>query len=158
MDTPCQRPILKKGFLFMCFTGLRVGDLIQLRWEHLLEDAQGDLYISKVIQKTKRDIELYLSPEAIACLPEKKFDQVFFGFKNGTIQGEWLRAWAKDAGINHKIRFHSARHTFAMLHLHTGEPLPVIKELMGHQSISSTEIYATIYDQTLKKAGRKSLI
>ena len=56
------------------------------------------------------------------------------------------------AGMNKSIHFHSLRHSFASNLAQQGVSLYVIKELLGHSSVSTTEIYSHLNLETLKKA------
>jgi site-specific recombinase XerD len=46
---------------------------------------------------------------------------------------------------------HALRHTFATQLLNAGAPLEVVKELMGHRSISMTLRYAQLYEATKRQ-------
>lgn len=56
------------------------------------------------------------------------------------------------AGIENEIHFHSLRHSFASTLVQKGVPLYTIKELLGHSSISTTEIYSHLNMETLREA------
>lgn len=60
----------------------------------------------------------------------------------------------KAAGIDKSIHFHSLRHSFASNLVQKGVNLYTIKELLGHSSISTTEIYAHLNMDALKEAIR----
>ena len=61
----------------------------------------------------------------------------------------------KAAGLDNSIHFHSLRHSFASNLVQHGVPLYTIKELLGHSSISTTEIYSHLNMETLRKAVGK---
>ncbi len=56
------------------------------------------------------------------------------------------------AGMDKSIHFHSLRHSFASNLAQQGVSLYVIKELLGHSSVSTTEIYSHLNLETLKEA------
>ena len=58
----------------------------------------------------------------------------------------------KAAGMDKSIHFHSLRHSFASNLAQQGVSLYVIKELLGHSSVSTTEIYSHLNIETLKEA------
>jgi site-specific recombinase XerD len=60
----------------------------------------------------------------------------------------------KAAGIDKAIHFHSLRHSFASNLVQKGVSLYTIKELLGHSSISTTEVYAHLNMDSLKEAIR----
>ncbi len=59
------------------------------------------------------------------------------------------------AGIEKEIHFHSLRHSFASSLVQKGVPLYTIKELLGHSSITTTEIYSHLNMDALKEAIKK---
>jgi integrase/recombinase XerD len=60
----------------------------------------------------------------------------------------------KDAGMDNAIHFHSLRHSFASNLVQKGVNLYTIKELLGHSSIATTEIYSHLNMDSLKDAIR----
>ena len=66
--------------------------------------------------------------------------------------GRVLKQWCKDAGIDKRISFHTARHTFATLALTQGVDLYTVSKLLGHKTIQATQIYAKIIDEKKKAA------
>ncbi len=56
------------------------------------------------------------------------------------------------AGMDKSIHFHSLRHSFASNLVQQGVSLYVIKELLGHSSVSTTEIYSHLNIESLKEA------
>ena len=57
---------------------------------------------------------------------------------------------------NEKISPHSLRHTFATHLLNNGADLVSVKEFLGHSDLSSTQIYAHVNIEQMKKAFKKS--
>ena len=49
------------------------------------------------------------------------------------------------------LAFHCFRHSFAMLLLNKGTDIYTIAKLMGHKSVSSTQVYAQLSDEQLRK-------
>ena len=65
MSTPCRYKIVKKAFLFSCFTGLRYSDMKALNWSEIHSAADGKTeYIDHVQIKTKDRVTIPLSEEA----------------------------------------------------------------------------------------------
>lgn len=57
--------------------------------------------------------------------------------------------------IKKHITFHCFRHSFAMLLLNKGTDIYTIAKLMGHKSVSSTQVYAQLSDEQLRKTVLK---
>ena len=62
-----------------------------------------------------------------------------------------LRRLAKDAGLTRRITPHMLRHSAATSLLEAGVDIRFVQRLLGHQSISTTEIYTHVSDEKLKQ-------
>jgi len=64
--------------------------------------------------------------------------------------------WLKQAGITRPFSVHSLRHTFATwLYQKTGD-LYLVRRALGHRQITTTEIYAKVSDQDLRRAMNRA--
>ena len=152
IDTPCPAyPILKNMFLFACFTGLRCSDVKALTWKKV-----DDNMIGTTMQKTQKAIYIPISNNARRWLPERGFagpeDKVFTGYPTINTVCRAIDKWAKYAGIDKHVTFHIARHTFATLSLEYGADLYTVSKLLGHQRVTTTQIYAKIVDKKKEEA------
>lgn len=160
IETPCRYDIVKKAFLFSCFTGLRYSDMKSLKWSEIHTTADGKArYIEHRQVKTKKTVTIPLSEEALRWMPEQMegIDQVFHELKisTGTVE-DVLKEWMKDCEIDKHITYHCSRHTAATTLLTLGANLYVVSKLLGHSSIQMTEVYAKIVDQ--KKVETMNLV
>ena len=145
-------------FLFMLRCGLRVSEVCALAWDAIDLDAdtvrihQGKGQVDRVV---------YLSPDVKHALtvwrahhpssgylfpsPQRRRAHLFRSLIN-RLMDQYLAA----AGLTRHYSPHCLRHTFATHLLNAGVSLEVLKELMGHHSISLTLRYAQLYDTTKK--------
>ncbi len=64
----------------------------------------------------------------------------------------WFAKLCRDAGIEGKVSVYSLRHTFATNLYHRTGDLYLGQRALGHRQIGTTEIYAKVSDQALKRA------
>lgn len=71
--------------------------------------------------------------------------------------GIWavVKRHVKAAGINKRVSTHTFRHTCATHMMHNGAPVRHIQELLGHESLESTQIYTRVTINDLKAAHSK---
>ena len=153
---PCRDEVAKRAFLFSCLTGLRKSDIERLTWSDV---SQSDGYwrITFRQQKTKNMVYLDISEEARAFMGERGEDDdpVFDPFNYSDKMNLKLQHWALAAGVNKRITFHSARHTFALLLLEQSTDIYTVSKLLGHTDVRTTQIYAHILDEKKRSAIEK---
>jgi len=137
-------------FLFACSTGLRYGDMQQLRWEDINQNC-----ITITQSKTQEPVTIPLNGNIRKYLPERKQSGLVFRVPTNQKANYYLKQIQKAAGISKTLTTHVARHTFATTGLNLSMPLPVVSRLLGHKSIKSTEIYARVVDRTLYDEMKK---
>ena len=160
--TPCSLPAIKAAFLFSCFSGLRVSDLEALKDGDIQQDGDR-VTIRFKAQKTQRWERLTLGAQALKYLDEAKEqhkdreteDSRVFLLPSRAWSVKVVRAWGAAAGIPFNLGFHCGRHSFAVLSLQNGVDLYTLSKLMGHATISATQIYAKVVDETKTAAMDK---
>lgn len=143
--------VVRRGFFFSCFTGLRYSDVQALRWENVHTAEDGRMWVNIVVQKTQRPLSIPLMQEAVRWMgerPENGRSKVFPYFPTTTRVNQWIKSSASLAGIKKSLSFHCARHTFGMYLANKGVNLVTIKELMGHSDIKTTQIYSRASEET----------
>lgn len=149
----CKDPELKRAFLFSCLTGLRYVDVRSLRWEDIRVDEEGKATIHFTQKKTKGVEYLPVESQALKLIGERKgnYEHVF-NLNVSSNKGSVIKDWMLNAGIQKKITFHCARHSYAVLLLEKGVGIYTVSRLLGHRDIKTTMIYANIVDSTKRKA------
>ena len=100
--TECRLSGLKRASLFSILTGLRLSDILNLKWEDIRQDADGEISMFIRIQKTKKETCHPLSAEMLALCGERKTGKVFKDFQRHMAQRP-LQEWLKAAGITKHI-------------------------------------------------------
>jgi site-specific recombinase XerD len=158
-------PILRELFLFGFYTGCRLGEIVNLQWKHINLSKKcitiGDVDLHT---KNKRTRAIPICKILYNELDQLQYtddgDQYVFSKSNGfPFNRDYVsRAFKKvvrKASLSEKIHFHTLRHSFASHLALEGVPLIVIKELLGHSSIVTTQIYSHSDLDSLQKAVRK---
>ncbi|WP_246369901.1 tyrosine-type recombinase/integrase [Saccharibacillus deserti] len=148
-----------KAILYLTYTsGLRVSEVVRLR----PEDCDGERHTVKVRQgKGRKDRQTLLS-EAAANVLDRYIDQakpttwLFPGQREGrhlterSAQKVFEKA-LRQTGIRKEVSIHSLRHSFATHLLENGIDLRYIQELLGHQSVRTTERYTHVSRRDIGK-------
>ena len=143
--------------------GLRVSELVTLRLSNLFFD---DGFV-KVVGKGNKErlipigstaqkmVNLYLEG-ARKTLKIKKGeeDYVFLNRRGAHLTREMVfmlvKKWVKDAGIEKTVSPHTFRHSFATHLIEGGADLRAVQEMLGHESITTTEIYTHLDQDYLR--------
>ena len=146
---------VKRAFLFACFTGLRVSDLITLQWGDIEADTKQIIHRMK---KTGGVVYVPLNDTAWGLIHgapalHRVDERVFPGIANNdTASRGRLHEWARKAGVKKHIGWHTARHTFATMALESGGDIYTVSKLLGHTNVATTAIYAKATDRLRRAA------
>lgn len=147
IKTECRREDVKRAFLFSVFTGLRVSDIIKLKWGEIVNDGE-DLRLQLVMQKTKDPISMKLNSQAMMWLPQREgavlSDNVFSTLPTLANIEKILEKWGIEAGVQKRFTFHTARHSFATISINNGTDIYTVSKLLGHRSLETTKVYAEL--------------
>lgn len=149
-------------FSLLYSAGLRISELIDLK--------PGDINVSRSLirvrqGKGKKDRYTLLSKPLVKKLTEytklyKPQEWMFERYKGEpfteSIVSKKLKEAAKEAGITKRVYPHLLRHSFATHLIEQGTDLKVVKELLGHNQLKTTERYVHIAD-TFKSSIRTPL-
>jgi integrase/recombinase XerD len=138
--------------LYSC--GLRVSELCGLQRSrlHFSEGfirvvGKGDKErLVPIGPEAMKQVELYLEHERSHLPVQKKAeDLVFLNMRGGGLSRmtvyNLVKSWAVKAGVRKPISPHTLRHSFATHLVEGGADLRAVQEMLGHASITTTEIY-----------------
>lgn len=153
--TPTTNKRLTLLFMFSMMTGIRYSDLCTLSWNEVIEE-DGKYRIEKQMQKTGRMLYLPMNDTAVKLLPPRgKGKERVFDVPTIQALDKSLKKWVKRAGIEKRVSFHTARHSFATIGLELGSDLFTVSKLLGHADVTTTQVYATIIDRKKVEAVYK---
>ena len=147
--------------LYSC--GLRVSELIHLRYGDIYPD-EGFIKVEGKGSKQRlvpisdvalREINNYLYDRR-SVVAKKGFEDTLFLSRRGTALSRIMvfhivKLQTEAAGIHKNVSPHTFRHSFATHLLEGGANLRAIQEMLGHESITTTEIYTHIDREFLRK-------
>ena len=167
LDAPAETPpeLRDKAMFELAYSsGLRLAELVSLDLAHA--DAirrDGEVTVigkgSKtrsvpVGAKARSAIENWLRARTLVARPQVQ--ALFIGARGERIAGGVVRArlaqWALRAGLPVHVHPHVLRHSFATHVLQSSGDLRAVQEMLGHSSISTTQVYTHLDFQYLAKA------
>ncbi|MFH0992290.1 MAG: site-specific integrase [bacterium] len=156
---------LKEIVTFAVLTGMRQGEIINLKWKHLnLQDRIIHLQSSPNFKTKQGKMRVIPLNETVFYMLQSKWEkncsEFVFTLNGSQIKGCWLshlfKKYVRKAKLeNEKIHFHSLRHTFATWLVQDGVPIYEVQKLLGHSSISVTQVYSHLAASELHSAVNK---
>ncbi len=146
--------------------GLRVSEAAGLRISHVHLDegfvdviGKGDKQRLVPLGEVAADaIRAYLPARPVPA--ERAFEDILFLNRFGRPLSrvsifKLVKEQAMAAGVRKEISPHTFRHSFATHLIENGADLRIVQEMLGHESILTTEIYTHIDTKTWQKEGRE---
>ncbi len=133
-------------YLLACYTGLRISDILDLKWSHI-DWENKRIYKNQI--KTKDTVLGIIEPWAEAVLLEFSNAKKNIGTDKLVFENQQtpqninrhLKEFVKMANINKNVTFHSSRHTFGTLKILAESDILTVSKLLGHADIKTTMIY-----------------
>lgn len=148
--------------LYSC--GLRVSELCNLKLSDLnlpegfirVEGKGNKQRLVPISPRAIDELTIYFEARSYIQPKHGHEDYVFLSFRRGTKLSRIMvfhivKAQTELAGIDKTVSPHTFRHSFATHLLEGGANLRVIQCMLGHESITTTEIYAHIDNQRLRE-------
>ncbi|MCD6577918.1 tyrosine recombinase XerC [bacterium] len=149
-------------------TGMRISELTNLRHKNV--DFLSDLVrvfgkgskerIIPLGSYAKEALRVYYEYKKEKNLPCRENDFIFYNLKGAKISVRGIRLivdeYLKKLALKEGRSPHSLRHSFATHLLNGGADLKIVQELLGHVSLSTTQIYTHLSTARLKEVYKKS--
>lgn len=149
--------------LYSC--GLRVSELVNLKFSDLYLDEGFMRVLGKgnkqrlvpISQSVEKEITIYLDHKRNHQDIQKGFEDYVFLNRRGknltrVMIFTIIKNLSKSAGITKNVSPHTFRHSFATHLMEGGADLRAIQDMLGHESISTTEIYLHLSKSALREA------
>lgn len=172
-DTKKLSGLRDRAILEILFsTGMRVSELVGLNLDNI-NFERGEI---AVLGKGRKLRVVFLSEDAVdrldqylkdfgflksnqSAINESKDRPVFISNKKErlTVRSveRLVQSYAKKAGITKKVSPHTFRHSFATDLLMNGADVRSVQSLLGHSSITTTQVYTHVTDQHLREIHKK---
>lgn len=157
MENPMSdklQELTRRVFIFSAFTALAYVDVKGLYPHHIERTAEGRPYIR--IYRKKTGVEAFIPLHPIAEQIIMLYNTVdnakpIFPLPNRDRIWYCINEIGFLAGVKGNLSYHMARHSFGTLMLTSGISIESISKMMGHSSISSTQIYAKVTDDKISE-------
>lgn len=149
------------GVALMLATGMRVNEVVGIR----CEDIDLPTRTLRILAKGRRERQVFLPNDWITQLTGAYLElrhriglaspNLLFNTRYEPLQAPALRSRlvkaARDAGLGTRVTPHMLRHSAATQLIEAGVDIRYIQRLLGHASLTTTEIYTHVSDNTLRR-------
>ena len=141
---------VRDWFVFSTFTGLAYADLRLLSEEHIVTADDGSRWIEMKRKKTGTDFRVRLMEIPLRIIEKYRYerkDKRIFNTYRREYMYSLIKELGKLCGIE-GLHYHQSRHNFGThITLSMGVPIETVSRMMGHKSITTTQIYAKVTDK-----------
>jgi len=141
--------LVLRHFLFMCFTGLRISDLIHITFENIWNDKLVFFPI-KTRGIKKAAVKIPLNSFALKLIKDEggSVGKIFNCMSEQRMNSK-IKDIANFLHIPKKLTNHSGRHTFATIYLSKTKDVVGLQKILGHSDIAQTMEYVHITEDML---------
>lgn len=145
--------LVRDLFLFSCYTGISYGDMCRLTVANLETAEDGTIWIKATREKTNMEFEIPLLDLPLHIIDKYRdttSDGKLLPMYGNAELNRGLKLLAAACGIDRKLTFHMARHTYATeITLSHGVPMETVSRMLGHSRVDTTQIYAQVTDNKI---------
>lgn len=155
--------MMREIFTVAFYTGMRQGEILNMKWKWINFDngiitvTNSDIYKTK----SKKDRVIPMSKKVLWTLKHRinysrntqTEDYVFYRRSslklNENFVSKFFKRMVRKTSVDERVHFHTLRHSFASMLVQRGVSLYVVKEILGHEDLSTTQIYSHLQQQNL---------
>jgi integrase/recombinase XerD len=147
--------------------GLRISELVGLDVDDvdlgagtlLVRSGKGSksrrVPVGRLARAAIGDYLTITRPQLVRARALSSGGAMFLNARGGRLsrQGCWkiLKGYARQAGVGERVSPHTLRHSFATHMLDGGADIRVVQELLGHASLSTTQVYTLVSERRLRE-------
>ncbi|MCZ6704071.1 MAG: tyrosine-type recombinase/integrase, partial [Ignavibacteria bacterium] len=161
-----QNTLLEGLFTLGFYTGLRLGELVNMKWKWI-NSKQGFITVlsdQNFMNKGKKDRIIPMTSVVKDIINQKSktvtnvdneeylFTRIPCVKLNEDYVSRNFKKAVRKVNLNGKVHFHTLRHSFASNLVQSGVDLYVVKELLGHEDVRTTQIYSHLQSGNLFNA------
>jgi site-specific recombinase XerD len=159
-------PLMKDLFLFGALTGMRLSEIVNLKWKSI-DWKKNQIVVSNDDDFTTKSGKERVVPIHTTVLEilkrraakKKHTEYVFskstgFKFSESYVSHEF-KFYVGEAKLDTRLHFHSLRHTTASHLVNAGVSIYEVQKILGHSSVATTMIYSHLAQSTLADSIKK---
>lgn len=161
-----ERTDLKDIFTIAFYTGMRLGEILNMKWnwidfsQNIITTKNSNGYSTK--SKKERIIPMndhvqqIINHKLISLNGSSKENYIFLNSNcikfNEDFISKQFKKIVRKVNFSDEVHFHTLRHSFASILVQHGVSLYVVKELLGHEDIKTTQVYSHLTQVSLSNA------
>lgn len=159
-----RHDMIRNIVAFSFYTGCRLSEAVYLRWENVnLEERLVTIGGADFVTKTRKQRTIPVCDELHILLKRLKdrergvqglyvFQREDGGHYSRDFVSKSFKKTIRRLKLSDTLHFHNLRHSFASKLVQSGVNLYTVKDLLGHASVKTTEIYSHLNMNTLRQA------